>query len=204
MFLILMAKNKREVMYSFIFLITLAVTAGFFVKFDDSKFKSSEKRLKALSEFSSVWENRSRGSFDSVIQIVSEAPLGIGLSRVGAASEPFQDLIQKDLQFGPMWSFADNLYKALLIELGIPGLMVYMTFLILTFLQAARGLFINLKSSHAIFYQAGAMGALLASFAGHMGSEGFLYQPESTIVWIFIGSLVKLSQFREIKNQPTY
>ncbi len=203
MFFILFAKNIREVMYSFIFLVVLSVGVGLAVKFDDSRFQMAEKRLLALGQISKVWEQRSHGSFDSVVQIVSQAPLGIGLSRVGAAAEPFKELIQSDLQYGLSWSFADNLYKALLVEIGIPGLLIYMTFLIMTFYQGLKGLFSSLPNSRAfVFFQAGAIGALLASFAGHMGSEGFLYQPEATIVWIFIGALARLSQFKKFNKVP--
>ncbi len=202
-FLILFAKKIREVMFSFVFLVVLSVGVGLVVKFDDSRFQMAEKRLLALGQISKVWEQRSHGSFDSVVQIVSEAPLGIGLSRVGAAAEPFKELIQSDLQYGLSWSFADNLYKALLVEIGIPGLLIYMIFLIMTFYQGLKGLFSFAPLSRSmIFFQAGAIGTLLASFAGHMGSEGFLYQPESTIVWIFIGALAKLSQFKKNIKVP--
>ncbi len=201
MFLILLAKNIREVTYSFIFLVILSMGVGLSVKFDDSRFQIAEKRLLALGQISKVWEQRSHGSYDSVVQIVSEAPLGIGLSRVGAAAEPFKELIQSDVQYGLSWSFADNLYKALLVEIGIPGLLLYMIFLIATFFQGLKGLFAFSPGSRTIvFFQAGAVGALMASFAGHMGSEGFLYQPESTIVWVFIGALARLSQFKKHFN----
>ena len=201
MFLILFWKNVRATGATFILLLAISFLAFNFVKFDDSRFESSEKRLMALSEFSTVLAHRNPDAMSSTLRIVSDAPLGIGLSRVGASAEPFKDLIAADTKFGPSWTFADNLYKALLVEIGIPGLIAFMSFLTLIVFKGSKGLLLkNRDSTQVVFFQAAAIGAVLASIAGHIGSEGFLYQPEATVVWILLGTLVKIPEIMPLDS----
>lgn len=159
----------------------------------DPRFTASLDRFSTLERFSEVWEHRSQGVTQSMFVIMKKAPFGIGLSRVGAGAGPFTDRIRADSRFGLAWSFADNLYKALLVEIGIPGLIIFCSLLFVLVLEAISGFIVTAKVPHYVFaIQASLLGAVLAAISGHMGSEGFLFQPECTFVWLSLGLLVKI------------
>lgn len=206
LFLVLALKRRGHKALGFLALIF--ITSGIALgqlELSDPRIQAVVARTNSLENFSEVWSDRSQGVYETTMQIVYRAPFGIGLSRVGAASEPFKDRIAADQVFGGFWSFADNLYKALLIEVGVPGLIIYLSFLFGTILVGISGLLSHtiLKDEYLIF-QGAAIGAVIAACTGHLGSEGFLYQPESGITWIFIGALVKirdLSQNVSWQNQ---
>jgi O-antigen ligase len=173
------------------FSLVASLLISLFIGFADPKFSAATARIQSLENFSAVWEHRSSGTYESIVEIIKRAPFGTGLSRVGAGSGPFVALIDANPYFGRVWSFADNLYKALLIEIGIPGLIIYLAFLFLITLEASSGLFLRGTPQDVISYQGAAFGGVIAAISGHMGSEGFLYQPECTFVWLALGLLVK-------------
>ena len=193
--LALSTTRSRNSILGFIGVVAVVAFLGQFADFNDKKFKMAEARLMQMTDAQDVWEKRSSGTNEATFRVLEEMPMGIGLSRVGAASEPFKHLIEADTIWGPMWAFADSLFKAVLTEIGIPGLLFYLLFLSITFGTGILGI---IRSSpnrdDYVYFQAGAIGAILGSISGFAGSEGFLYQPECTVTWIFVGSLVKINE----------
>jgi hypothetical protein len=67
-----------------------------FVHLDDPQIEVAAKRLESLGNFGHAWTDRSQGTLEATMIIVREEPFGLGLSRVGAGSGPFRDLIIAD------------------------------------------------------------------------------------------------------------
>ncbi|MBI3558088.1 MAG: hypothetical protein HY074_17630 [Deltaproteobacteria bacterium] len=125
------------------------------------------------------------GALDAMIELGQQTIFGIGLSRVGAASALWAARIASDPLFGLKWSFGDNLYRTIFTELGLPGLVAWLTMigLILSFL-VRTSLDSTLKVDHFLLWTC-AMAVVLLLLGG-WGSEGILYTPVSTIFWLYI------------------
>ena len=193
-FLVFMALRSPKVFIP----ATAAMLLGIFsfsllIGMNDPKLEVARKRVEALSNIQTVWKDRSEGTYDSTLRIVTEQPLGIGLSRVGAASAPFKDRIVNDQRYGVIWSFADNLYKALLIEVGVPGLIFFILFLGAVSIRAIWFLLVLWRDPTVTTYawMTAATAGVFATYLGHIGSEGFLYQPEAGLVWLLLGAVLK-------------
>jgi hypothetical protein len=165
-----------------------------FYLFDNPLLEVAKERYSALTSLDFITSQRGQGVLESIEYIYRNAPFGIGLSRTGAASGVFAKEIAANPYYGLDWTFSDNLYKAVTVELGIPGSMIY---LLLVFCPVALVIWRLLTNKsdlgRARYLVAGACGLAIASILGYWGSEGSLYLPECAYFWIFIGAAVKFS-----------
>jgi len=185
----------------FRFLIGLSVVALFFLSLrffmflKDPRFMIAQARLESLYDIEKLRHARQTDIISMIVEVWEYSPLGIGLSRVGAGSGPFQDLISKDAFFGTEWSFADNLYRELAIELGIPGSIFYLLVVFLPLILIIRRVMLPaFDKSKNKYLVAGALGLCMASIAGYLGSEGALYLPECAYFWVFLGAAVRFTE----------
>ncbi|HEX4923976.1 MAG TPA: O-antigen ligase family protein [Bdellovibrionales bacterium] len=179
----------------------LIYVTTFFLEIEDPRLMMAQGRLLSLTDIEII--QASRGTHqNSFLYLWNNAPFGIGLSRVGAAGAYFKSEIARDQFFGPNWSWTDNLYLTLAVELGFPGMIF---FLCLTmgpfFVLAYRAVVAETDRSGTRLLIAGAVGLLGASIMGHLGSEGSLYLPESAYFWLFMGAAVRFSE-RLTPRQP--
>lgn len=205
-FFVVTALRTPKQLVGFATAIVLAVFAlPIFFNINDPTLQTARVRFESLSNAQNVYENRSRGTYENIVRIISEQPFGLGLSRVGAASAPFKDRIQNDPRYGVEWSFADNLYKALLIEVGIPGAILFLAFLAAAFYQAVLWLSELWPYQNVSNYSwmVAATATVFASFLGHFGSEGSLYQPESSLVWLLLGVVLKTGALESSLRRTT-
>lgn len=179
---------------------SIAILAGIiflstkFLEFEDPKFQIAKGRLGSIAELQTV-QNARGWNTDSFLHLWENAPLGIGLSRVGAAGAYFQTDISKDKYYGSHWSFADNLYLTLAIELGFPGMIFFLTMLFGPFLVVFYRTIRAVEDRAGVrILVAGCLGMLFASIVGHYGSEGSLYLPECAYYWLFLGAAVRFSE----------
>lgn len=132
-----------------------------------------------------------RGGIDRFVAYVQQVPFGAGFSRVGAASGAFEGENKNDVYFKPGYFFSDNLFIHLLIELGIPGLII-LTMLIGCILFAGLRVWRGEKRRELIGPQLAILSALLAIAAGSYGAEGIIYNPESGFFWLFAGVMMSM------------
>jgi hypothetical protein len=143
------------------------------------RFETALSRINTLRS-KDAYANARGGTWalDELFRRASVTFFGIGLSRTGAASALWADVIQRDPVFGPHWSFADNLSLALFTELGVFGLMAYVSLFGTVFILLFRRK--NSISTLVAFY-------VLVIFVSGYASEGSLYQPEASLFWTFVG-----------------
>jgi hypothetical protein len=101
---------------------------------------------------------------------------GIGLSRISASSRPWVKLIEADRFFGDSWRFADNLYLAIFTELGFFGLCAFLLLMLSVLWQL---IFAGTFFGRIIFFY-----SVFVLISG-LGAEGFLYQPDASLFWIY-------------------
>lgn len=133
-------------------------------------------RFTSLSK-TDTWKSARKGAWDAMVELSESTVLGIGLSRVGAASRIWSQQIAQDRMFGPEWSFADNVYRALFTEIGLGGLFAWLLLvggIIVLLLQRGtrEG---RLVALCCVVY-------LVVGFA----SEGILYQPDASFFWLYV------------------
>jgi hypothetical protein len=129
--------------------------------------------------------NARGGSWKETMALADITWLGIGLSRVGAASEVWQKRIAADPYFGPRWSFADNLYKAIFTELGIFGLATWLLYVGVVLQTLFKNAFTAPSDvNRSIIWMAAVFGSLM--LLSGFGNEGVLYNPVSGIFWTFL------------------
>lgn len=146
---------------------------------------------RTLTLFSDDAITRARpGALNRILTYAELTPLGAGLSRTGAASGKFGDLIARDPYFSRPF-FTDNFWAASIVDLGIPGALILTTLILLLF---ARGLndLRKMKDPGLASTQAVLLGALFATTSGFWGAEGPIYNPEAAFYWMFFGALMKL------------
>jgi hypothetical protein len=131
-----------------------------------------------------------RNALERFILYFKTVPLGAGFSRVGASAGAFSDLNKADKHFPQGFFFADNLFITLLIEIGLPGLMILS---LLIFLIIGKGILLwrNEKRQEVIPIQLAILSALIAISLGSLGAEGIIYNPESCFFWLFAGILMR-------------
>jgi hypothetical protein len=192
---IIMFWRKPERVFGAVGVLALLIYLSFtFLKFEDSKYALATRRLGSLADMQTVQDARS-SHFESFLHLWENAPLGIGLSRVGAAGSYFQSDLAKDKFFGPHWSFADNLYLTLVVELGFPGLIFFTALLFGPFGILCYRCFWAASDRNGLrLLVVGGAGLLGASIIGHFGSEGSLYLPECACFWLFLGATVRFSE----------
>ncbi len=120
---------------------------------------------------------------------------GIGLSRVGSAAGPWREQIRKDREFGPRWSFADNAYRMVFTELGLPGLVVWgLLLLSLALAIFSNGILRALPIDRAALCWLGFSAPLIWTFLGGLATEGMLFAPNSSLVWLMLGIGMRASR----------
>ena len=142
-----------------------------------------KNRLETLGSAETYTKART-GALGDMFELSQYTIFGIGLSRVGAASAPWQDLIKKDPHFGLRWAFSDNLYKAIFTELGILGLFSWLLMVGAIVFALFKGSFRHLERDQFLMWTCG-VGAL-SLLVGGIGNEGILYAPVSCFFWTFL------------------
>jgi hypothetical protein len=139
----------------------------------ESQAEQAVARLATLRS-QETWTSARQGAWPAMVQLAGFTWNGIGLSRVGAASDPWIDEIKADPHFGQDWSFADNLWRCLFTEIGIGGLLA---FLLLVF-----GVLLQLVGCRHYVGMLTALYSVLVLIAG-FGSEAILYNPDAAMFW---------------------
>lgn len=150
-----------------------------------------QDRLGTLTEKQALQTARS-GAWDQMVTLAGQTVLGIGLSRVGAASAVWDQRIAADPYFGKNWSFADSLYRAVFTEIGVFGLIFWLAIILIPCFDLLRRSF---RAGNATLWLCGTYPLVL--LAGGFGSEGILYNPPSGFLWILLALGLK-----EAENFP--
>lgn len=124
------------------------------------------------------------GSWNGLIQLSQKTWLGIGLSRVGASSEPWVGRIQSDPYFGVEWSFADNLFRAIFTELGIFGLLAWVLCIGGMIMTLFKNSFGPPSRDRALIWMCACF-ATIVVISG-FGTEGIIYNPISGFFWAYL------------------
>lgn len=132
------------------------------------------------------------GALERFLRYASEAPLGAGLSRTGAAAGKFEDEIQRSPYFKAGF-FSDNFWVATVVDLGIPGTLLLT---LLVFLILGRGAFqmSQLQDPGLRLANGALFSALFAIVVGFYGAEAILYNPEAAFFWFFSGVMLRLPE----------
>lgn len=162
------------------------------------------ERTLSLFEYDKISGAR-RGAFDRILHSIQVAPLGLGLSRTGAAAGKFVDLIAKDPFYNQSF-FTDNFWALTIVDLGIPGSLILTTILIMLVWRGYRSSR-TMVSPELRMIATALVCTLIASIAGLWGAEGVLYNPEMVFFWFFAGALMRLPQLEAapaltVQRQP--
>lgn len=159
------------------------------VDFNEENERSLERSFSTFDI--SAMSSARRGTWDRFILYIKDVPFGAGFSRVGAASGAFQKANEQDPFFPPGYFFTDNLFLNILIELGIPGLII-LTTLIFSILFIGFRLWRYEVRIQLIGPQLAIWSSLIAITAGSYGGEGIIYNPESCFFWLFAGVMMSM------------
>lgn len=151
--------------------------------------KRAFERTESL--FDSEITKARRGAWDRFVMYLSEIPLGAGLSRTGAVGGKFIDLIEKDSFFPKDHFFTDNLFLVVLIDLGIPGLLILSILIIILLFVGIRQLRTLILPEFRLINMA-ILSSLISIVIGSYGAEGLIYNPEAPFFWFFSGVMIKL------------
>lgn len=156
------------------------------------------ERTMTLFDYEKVAASR-RNILDRFLTYLKMAPLGAGLSRTGAASGKFSNLIHSpDDPFGPVF-FADNFWIATLVDLGIPGMLLLSLIIIFVLYRGLK----YVRRIHPLdtqYLYIAILSSLFACAIGMYGAEAMLYNPEAAFFWYFSGCLIRI-QVDSIKSQ---
>lgn len=162
---------------------------GYAVDSYEDNQRSLERSLSTF-DFEAMSQAR-RGSLDRFLRYASDVPFGAGFSRVGAAAGAFPELQKNDPHFPERYFFSDNLFVLLVIEIGIPGLIIIIT-MIGCILFAGYRVWKTETRQPLIGPQMAIWGSLIAIAAGSYGAEGIVYNPESCFFWLFSGVMMAM------------
>jgi O-antigen ligase len=156
-------------------------------------FEDNERTLaRSLSTFDlDAMANARRGSFNRFLKYASDVPFGAGFSRVGAAAGAFPQLQKNDPHFPVGYFFSDNLFVLLVIEIGIPGLLIVVA-MILSILYIGFRIWRTEERQQLLGPQMAIFSSLVAIAAGSYGAEGIVYNPESCFFWLFAGVMMAM------------
>lgn len=172
---------------------------GYSVDSYDDNERSLERSLTAF-DFEAM-SNARRGAFNRFLMYASDVPFGAGFSRVGAAAGAFADLHKTDPHFPQRYFFSDNLFVLLVIEIGIPGLLIVAS-MILSILFIGFRIWRREMRPRLLGPQMAILSSLVAITAGSYGAEGIVYNPESCFFWLFSGVMMAMrdSNFDTIED----
>ncbi len=156
-------------------------------------YEDNERSLeRSLSTFDfEAMSNARRGSMGRFLQYASDVPFGAGFSRVGASAGAFLDLQKTDPHFPQRYFFSDNLFILLVIEIGIPGLLI-VTAMILSVLYIGFRIWRTEERPQILGAQMAIYASLMAIALGSYGAEGIVYNPESCFFWLFSGVMMAM------------
>lgn len=155
-------------------------------------YKDNEEAVeRSLTIFDFDKASKARGgAIKRLMYYATLSPLGSGLSRTGAAGKLFNSDRAHD-PFSKVVYFTDNLWVALVVDLGIPGAMIMAMLVLAILIRGAIALrnYDNseLKLLHAAIY-CNTFVITLGSFA----AEPILYNPEASMFWFFSGVMMRL------------
>jgi hypothetical protein len=139
----------------------------------------------------SVTESRS-GAMDRFSFYLSRAPMGSGLSRIGPAVSVFSNQIAQS-NFFQEGFFSDNLWVALAIDLGLPGVIIITLLVAMIMIYGIRGLK-QIQDPYLVGVQAAIICGLLSIALGAPSAEAIIYNPEAAFFWFFSGMLMRIPQ----------
>jgi len=132
------------------------------------------------------------GILERMADIIKIAPFGAGMSRTGAAAGKFAQEIASDPYFKTGF-FTDNFWLAVLVDLGIPGLLI-LTTLVFMILLKGFGSIRRFRIPQYRLLQIAILSCLCSSVFGFYGAESILYNPEAAFFWFFSGVMMKLPE----------
>ncbi|MBY0315021.1 MAG: hypothetical protein K2Q26_05855 [Bdellovibrionales bacterium] len=149
---------------------------------------------RSLSTFDVQAMSKARkGNLNRFLLYAQEVPFGAGFSRVGASSGAFLEANKADIYFPKNHFFSDNLFINIVIEAGIPGVII-ITALILGIIYLGFQLWRREERSELIGPQMAILSSLVAIAIGSYGAEGILYNPESCFFWLFAGVMMAMRE----------
>ena len=156
-------------------------------------YEDNERSLeRSLSTFDlEAMSNARRGSLNRLLEYATVVPFGAGFSRVGASAGAFLDLQKTDPHFPKRYFFSDNLFVLLVIEIGIPGLLI-VTAMILSILYIGFRVWRTEERPQILGPQMAIFSSLVAIALGSYGAEGIVYNPESCFFWLFSGVMMAM------------
>jgi hypothetical protein len=152
------------------------------------------ERSLSLFDYETVSTAR-RGTWSRFIHYVQEVPFGAGFARVGAAAGAFKELHKQDPIFGYKYFFTDNLWLTLLVELGVPGMLI-VTLLFGSIMIRGYRNYLQSRNLELRVAMIAILAPLTALCLGFYGAEGLMYNPEACFFWFFAGVLMKLPQIK--------
>jgi hypothetical protein len=166
----------------FVMVLGLVASADLGIKLPIPGFIDIDRAEVLLARYASLgsketWTEARVGALDGMINLSEKTVMGIGLSRTGAASGPWQEKLKKEPMFGNRWAFSDNLYRAIFTELGIFGFFA--------FLLLFGAILWNLFNQHNFICKLIFVYTALYMVAG-FASEGILYQPDAAFMWFYL------------------
>lgn len=165
-------------------------------KYSDNS-RAIERSL-SLFNYDKVKDAR-EGALDRFFIYAKMVPLGAGLSRTGAAAGKFQTLIDND-KFFPRSFFTDNTFLAVLVDLGLPGLIIFILLVLALLIRGAKIVWTEPDPEYksiAIAISA-SLGAIVI---GTYGAEAILYNPEAAYFWFFAGVLMRIPEMSPAQRQ---
>lgn len=161
--------------------------------------KSSDARMaisRSMSLFDPAQSASARsGAFERFARYASEAPLGAGLSRTGAAAGEFEDQIRESPYFKAGF-FTDNFWVATVVDLGLPGMLI-LSILVLSILALGSRQLFRIQDPGLLLAGGALLSALFSISLGFYGAEAILYNPEAAFFWFFAGVMLRLPELDE-------
>lgn len=170
---------------------------GHFLESYDDNQRALERSM-SVFDLDTIRTGR-RGGWDRFWKYLSWAPLGAGLSRTGSAANKFQDELKKDNMFRHMF-FTDNMFIAIVVDLGIPGLLIILTLIGNILISSIRSIYRE-QYGESVMLQGAILISLFSVLIGAYGSEAILYNPEAAFFWFFSGVLMKIRSIHVYAEQ---
>jgi hypothetical protein len=151
------------------------------------------KRLLTLSH-ASTYANARANPLAGIALRLTRYPFGAGLGRTGSAAGAFQGTLTSDAQGARIQrevGFSDNFFADMLVEVGIPGLVMLTTILVGMLVGAAR-LALQARDPVIVTTSAAIAGLLFAFLAMSWGSQPLLGNPITAFFWVLAGMLAAM------------
>lgn len=149
------------------------------------------ERTMSLFDFETAKRAR-QGALERIILFSKAVPLGAGLSRTGAASGKFADLIKNDPFFDRPF-FTDNYWAATIVDVGIPGSLI-LTAILVSILWKGFRASRRFRNPELALLNGVLLTSMFAMCVGLWGAESILYNPDATFFWFFAGVLMRLPE----------